>query len=157
MTMVSRYAPETRNQGQVEVEDILEPLDGRSRLVGQDLDQVGTSLVARRLEGIFVELLDAILDTKIGLRPREGTVNTGCGFGGVATEEVCAMGQNRQSTLTKGKQRTLLVQNKDVSTVQVDSVSGTQARHCDEGHVSNQQSKFAGKTWGRAYSHRRRR
>ena len=98
--------PQTRNQGKVEVEDILEPLDGRSRLVGQDLDQVGTSLVSRGLEGVLVELLDAVLDAKIGLRPRERTVNTGCGLGGVATEEVCSARESETAGQSEKRSKT---------------------------------------------------
>jgi hypothetical protein len=37
--------PETRDEGEVEVELILEPLNGSGGLVGQDLDEVGTGLV----------------------------------------------------------------------------------------------------------------
>ena len=130
--------PEPRNQSQVEVEDILQPLDGSSRLVGQDLDQIGASLVPRRLEGIFVELLDAILDPEIGLCSGEGAVDTGCGLGRVATEEICTTSDHLSldASLSRGSSLTLLVQNKDVSAVQVDSMGRTQARHCEAKAVS---------------------
>lgn len=100
---------ETGDEGEVEVEDILQPLDGGGRLVGQDLDEVGTGLVTGRLEGIVVELLDAVLDAEIGLGAGEGTVDTGGGLGRVTTEE------------------SLLVQNDDVATVEVDGVCGAEA------------------------------
>jgi len=101
---------ETGDEGEVEVEDILQPLDGGGRLVGQDLDQLGTGLVTGGLEGIVVELLDAVLDAEIGLGASESTVDTGGGLGRVTTEE------------------SLLVQNEDVATVEVDSVCGAEAR-----------------------------
>lgn len=101
---------ETGDEGKVEVEDILQPLDGGSGLVGQDLDQVGTGLVTGGLEGIFVELLDAVLDAEIGLGASESTVDTGGGLGRVTTEE------------------SLLIQNEDIATVEVDGVCGAEAR-----------------------------
>lgn len=101
---------ETGDEGEVEVEDILQPLDGGGGLVGQDLDQVGTGLVTGRLEGVIVELLDAVLDAEIDLGAGESTVDTGGGLGRVTTEE------------------RLLVQNQDVATVEVDGVCGTEAR-----------------------------
>jgi hypothetical protein len=78
---------QTGDESEVEVEDVLEPLDGGSRLVGKDLDQVGAGLVTSGLEGIVVELLDTVSDAELGLRAGEGTVNAGGGLGGVTTEE----------------------------------------------------------------------
>lgn len=101
---------ETGDEGEVEVEDILQPLDGGGGLVGQNLDQVGTGLVTGGLEGIFVELLDAVLDAEIGLSASERTVDTGGGLGRVTTEE------------------SLLIQNEDIATVEVDGVCGAEAR-----------------------------
>lgn len=81
--------PETRDEGEVEVELILKPLDSSSRLVGKDLDKVGSSLVTGRLEGIIVELLHAVGNASLNLCPCEGTVDTRSSLGRVATEEAC--------------------------------------------------------------------
>lgn len=109
---VRGYIPKTGNEGKVEVEDILEPLNGGSGLVGEDLDEVGPGLVTGRLEGIIVELLNGVLDAVLNLCPGEGTVDAGSGLGRVTTEE------------------TLLVENDDVTTGEVDGVSSAQAGHC---------------------------
>lgn len=81
--------PETGDEGEVQVEDILKPLDGGSGLVGEDLDQVGTGLVTGRLEGILIELLDGVANLVVNLGAGEGTVDTGGGLGRVTTEETC--------------------------------------------------------------------
>lgn len=90
--MSSRMAnvPQPRNERQVEVEDIHQPLNGSGGLVGQDLDQIRPRLVSRRLECVIVELLDAVADLVVNLCPCESTVDSRCGFGGVASHEVCA-------------------------------------------------------------------
>lgn len=124
---------ETGDEGEVEVEDILQPLDGGGGLVGQDLDQVRTGLVTGRLEGIFVELLDAVLDAEFGLGASESTVDTGGGLGRVTTEE------------------SLLIQNGDVATVEVDGVCGAEAR--DWRRSAGEQGENAGK--GYPYGHHR--
>ena len=90
--------PEPRNQRQVQVENILQPLDGGSRLVCQDLDQVWPRLVAGRLEGVIVKLLDAVLDAVLNLRPRQSAVDSRCRFCRVAAKESCT----RASSQTKG-------------------------------------------------------
>lgn len=82
------YSPQTGHQSQVQVEDVLQPFDGRGRLVGEDLDQLWTSLVSGGLESILVELLDTVLDAQIRLGARESAVDTGRGLGGIASEEV---------------------------------------------------------------------
>jgi hypothetical protein len=69
------------DQGQVEVEDILQPLDGGGGLVGEDLDQVGAGLVTGRLEGVLVEGLDAVANAEVDLGAGEGTVDAGGGLG----------------------------------------------------------------------------
>ncbi|KAI6760657.1 hypothetical protein HG530_009517 [Fusarium avenaceum] len=81
--------PETRDEGEVEVELVLEPLNGGGGLVSQDLDEVRTSLVTGRLEGIIVKLLDAIGDASVNLRPCESTVDTRGSLGRVSTEKAC--------------------------------------------------------------------
>jgi hypothetical protein len=101
-------ATETRNEGEIEVEDVLQPLDGSSGLVCEDFDEIGTSLVSGRFQGVIVELLDAVLDAEIDLCAGESTVDTGGGLCGVATKEG------------------LLVKDKNVSTVKVDGVGGTE-------------------------------
>lgn len=68
--------PETRDESEIEVEDILQPLDGGSGLVCEDFDEVGTSLVSGGFQGIIVELLHAILNTEINLGASESTVDT---------------------------------------------------------------------------------
>jgi hypothetical protein len=81
--------PKTRDEGEVEVELVLEPLNGGGRLVGQDLDEVGTGLVTGRLEGIIVKLLDAVGDASVNLRPCESTVDTRGSLGRVSAEKAC--------------------------------------------------------------------
>jgi hypothetical protein len=68
------------DQGEIEVEDILQPLNGGGGLVGEDLDQIGTGLVTGRLEGVLVEGLDAVRDAKVDLSASEGSVDTGGGL-----------------------------------------------------------------------------
>lgn len=78
---------EAGDERQVEVEHILQPLDGGGGLVGEHLDKVGAGLVAGGLERIVVELLDGVLDLLVDLGSCEGAVDARCGFGGVAAEE----------------------------------------------------------------------
>lgn len=80
--------PETRNQGKIEVENILQPFHSSSRFVGKDLNQVRASLISGGLEGIFVESLDAILDAEIDLCAGKSAVDAGGSLGGVTTEEI---------------------------------------------------------------------
>ena len=80
--------PKTRDESEVQVENILKPFNGRGRLVGQDLDEVGAGLVPSGLDGIVVELLDAIGNLLIDLSPRQCSIDARCGLGRVATEEV---------------------------------------------------------------------
>lgn len=89
MTLRIRNSPEPGNKGEVEVENILQPLDGSSGLVCEDLDQIGTRLISGGFEGIIVESLDAVGDAQVDLGARQGAVNTGRSLGGVATEEGC--------------------------------------------------------------------
>lgn len=81
------YEPQTRDESQVEIKDILQPFDGGSGLVGENLDEFGTSLISGGFEGIFVESLHTVADAEVGLGTGESTVDTGSGLGGVATEE----------------------------------------------------------------------
>lgn len=83
-----RDVPQSRNEGQIQVEHIHEPLDRRGGLVGEDLDQIRPRLVSCRLEGVIVELFDAIRDAVVDLCPREGAVDSRGGLGGVASHEV---------------------------------------------------------------------
>lgn len=82
--------PKTRDESEIEVELILKPLDGSSGLVGKDLDEIGTGLVTGRLEGVVVELLDAVGNASVDLRSCESTVDTGSSLGRVSTKEACA-------------------------------------------------------------------
>ena len=54
----------------------MQPLDSGSGLVGEDLDEIRTSLVASRLEGIIVELLYAVCDAGVDLCARKSAVDT---------------------------------------------------------------------------------
>jgi hypothetical protein len=72
---------QTGDQGEIEVEDILQPLNGGGGLVGEDLDQVGAGLVTGRLEGVLVESLDAVANAEVGLSASEGSVDAGGGLG----------------------------------------------------------------------------
>lgn len=80
--------PKSRNKSQVKVEDILEPLDSSCRLVGQDFDEIGSSLVTSRFQGIFVELFDTVTDLVFNLSSGKSSVDTRGSFGRVATKEV---------------------------------------------------------------------
>ena len=94
MTTVStrlRVTAQTRHEGQVEVEDVLQPLNGGSGLVGEDLDEIGTSLVTSRLHCVIVELLDAVLNLVIDLGTGKGAVDARSGLGRVTAEEACKM------------------------------------------------------------------
>ena len=83
-----RVATEPGHEGKIEVENILQPLDGGSRLICEDLDQVWSRLVTGGLEGIFVELLDAVADLVVDLSASKRTIDSGGGLCRVATEEV---------------------------------------------------------------------
>jgi hypothetical protein len=136
--------PETRNEGEIEVEDVLQPLDGSSGLVCEDFDEIGTSLVSGRFQGVIVELLDAVLDAEIDLCAGESTVDTGGGLCGVATKEgwrrLASFGRSWHGYPLKARElaqrgswaiqrHTLLVKDKNVSTVKVDGVGGTETGH----------------------------
>lgn len=82
--------PQSGDQCQVKVEHVLEPLNGGSGLVCEDLDEVRTSLLTSRLEGVIVELLDGVADVVVDLGAGQGTVDAGGGLGRVTTEETCA-------------------------------------------------------------------
>jgi hypothetical protein len=47
-----RVTTETRDLGEVEVEALNEPVDGVTRLVGEDLDEVVTGELTGRLLGV---------------------------------------------------------------------------------------------------------
>ena len=83
-----RVAAEPRDEGQVEVEDILQPLHSGGGLVGQHFDEIRPCLVACRFDGVVVELLDAVADLLVDLRPSQSAVDARGGLGRVATEEV---------------------------------------------------------------------
>ena len=65
----------------------------------------------------------------IDLCSGEGAVDTGCGFCRVATEEACTISIGRGSFKRLELKLTLLIQNEDISTVQVDCVGGTETGH----------------------------
>ena len=101
--------PKTGNKSEVEVEHILQPLDGSGGLVGEHLDEVGPRLVTGGLEGVIVELLHAVLDAVLNLCPCESTVDAGCGLCRVAAEEA------------------LLVEHNNVTASEVDGVGSAEA------------------------------
>jgi hypothetical protein len=74
-------ATQPGDQSEVEVEDILQPLDSGGGLVGEDLDEFRAGLVTSRLEGILVEGLDAVGNAEVDLGASEGTVDAGGGLG----------------------------------------------------------------------------
>jgi hypothetical protein len=82
-----RMATKAGYESEIKVEDVLQPLDGGSGLVGEDLDQVWSGLVTGRFHGIVVELLHAVADLRIDLGASESAVDTGGSFSGIATEE----------------------------------------------------------------------
>lgn len=127
-----RNLPETGDEREIEVEDVLQPLDGGSGLVCEDLDQVRAGLVSGGLEGVIVELLDAILDAEIDLGAGESTVDAGRGLCRVTTEEVCIRSIRVRSGFSVKHALTLLVEEEDVATVEVDSVSSAQTGHCSK-------------------------
>lgn len=56
---------ETGDEREIELELILEPLDGRCRATGEDLDEVGAEHFTGRSGGVIVECLDRVLDAKL--------------------------------------------------------------------------------------------
>ncbi len=71
-----RVTTETRNLGEVELETVHEPVDGLTRLAGQDLDQVITGKVTGRLLCVFKEGLGRVWDALLGLCGGTGTVDS---------------------------------------------------------------------------------
>lgn len=56
---------ETGDEREIELELLLEPLDGRGRATGEDLDEVGAEHVTGGSGGVIVECLDGVLDAKL--------------------------------------------------------------------------------------------
>ena len=83
-----RVAAQSRDEGKVKAENVLQPFDSRGGLVGKDFDEVWSGLISSGLDGVVVELLDGVANGVIDLGSSEGAVDAGGGFGGVATEEV---------------------------------------------------------------------
>lgn len=140
--------PKSGDERQVEVEHILQPLNGSSGLVGEDLDEIRASLVTSRLEGIVVELLDAVADVVVDLGAGQGTVDTGGSLGRVTTEETWSRKVSISYRFCWSLSRflrcedwprialfrmvlTLLVENHNVATGKVDGVGGRQTRNCN--------------------------
>jgi len=152
---VAFHLPQARDEGEVEVEDILEPLNGSRGLVSQDLDEIGPGLVSCGLECVIVELLDTIGDAMVDLGTGEGTVDTRGGLGRVTAEEsyepqaklereirppggepprvsTQKAAFRRDNHIEKGGAApvlTLLVKDNDVSTGKVDGVRSAETRH----------------------------
>lgn len=81
------HLPETRNKGEIEVENIHQPFHSGCGLVCEDLNELGASLVSGGFQGVFVEGLDAVLDAQVDLSASKGAIDTRSSLGGVATEE----------------------------------------------------------------------
>ena len=81
--------PKSRDQCQIQVENILQPFNGSSGFVGKDLDEIRSRLVTGGLQSIVVELLHGVLDLVVDLCSGQGAVDAGSGLGRVAPEEAC--------------------------------------------------------------------
>lgn len=57
-------ATETRDQGEIQLELFLQPLDSRGRPTSEDLDKIGAEHVASGLGSIVVEGFDRVLDAE---------------------------------------------------------------------------------------------
>jgi hypothetical protein len=110
----------------------LQPLNGGGGLVGKDLDEVGSGLVTGRLQGVIVELLYAVLNLVVDLSSGQGTVDTGGGLGRVTTEETYSMAHVSRQKCERDLRSvnlTLLVEDYNITTGQVDGVGSTETRH----------------------------
>ena len=81
-------SPKTRDEGQIEIENILQPFHSGCGLVCEDFDEIRASLVTGGFDGIIVEGLDAVLDAEVDLCAGESAIDSGGGLGGVAPEEI---------------------------------------------------------------------
>lgn len=79
--------PKTRDKSEIKAKYILQPLNSRSRLIGENLDKIWPRLVTCRFQGILIKLLDTVRDPGVNLGACQGAVDTRSGFGGVATKE----------------------------------------------------------------------
>lgn len=57
-------ATETRDEGQIQLELVLQPLDSRGRATSEDLDEIGAEHVTGRLGGVVIEGFDRVLDAE---------------------------------------------------------------------------------------------
>lgn len=122
--------PKPGDESQVEVEHILEPLYGSGRLIGKHLDEIRPRLVARRLESVIVELLHAIGNLVVDLRPCEGAVDSRGGLGGVASHEVWRMSDKGQfETHITDSGLTVFVEQHYIATGKINGVGRAQAGH----------------------------
>jgi hypothetical protein len=62
-----------------------------SGLVCEDLDEIRPGEISGRLNGVIIELLNAVLDTEFLLRPGVCAVDTRGGLSGVASHEVWSL------------------------------------------------------------------
>lgn len=115
----------------------MQPLNSSSRLVCEDLDEIGSRLVTGGLQRVIVELFYTVLNLVVDLCAGQGTVDAGSGLGGVSTEEtyiVRGTGQRIScGEWDSGSEQmlTLLVEDDNITTSQVDCVRGTQTGHCE--------------------------
>jgi len=65
-----RVPAETRDEREIEVENVLEPFDGGGRLVGEDFDEFWSCEITGGFEGVVIELLYAVLNAEGDLRAR---------------------------------------------------------------------------------------
>ena len=127
-TSLGYNSPETRNESQIEVEDVHQPLDGCGRLVGQNLDQVRPRLVSRRLQCVIVELLDAVANLVVNLCPCRAPL-----IPDVALVELPPMKSGPSQKTAFGRwssfKLTVLVEQNNITTSKVNGVSSAQAGH----------------------------
>jgi len=110
----------------------LQPLNGGSRLVSKDLDEVGSGLITGRLQGVIVELLYAVLNLVVDLSSGQSTVDAGGGLGRVTTKETYSIAYVSRQKCERDWRfvyLTLLVKDYNITTGQVDGVGGTETGH----------------------------
>lgn len=70
-------ASESGHERQIEIEDILQPFDGRGGFVGEHFDELGTGEVACGFERVVVEFLDIVGDSQSDLSAGQSAVDPG--------------------------------------------------------------------------------
>jgi len=92
---------ETRDEREIKLELLHEPLDGGSRLTSEDLsERVGMADLGG-LDGVLKESVDGVLDAKLDLRGGQGTVDTRGSLSRVTTHEAILVEKEDTATLLK--------------------------------------------------------